>query len=97
MTSAATGNIPDQNPIPADPIPPSSNPTDSTASSSWKEEERTRYQETDEKSSSRTKRPKAHYKDEEARVFSASLPHVVRYIYFLCFPVQKRIFWIICD
>ncbi|KAK4355748.1 hypothetical protein RND71_024719 [Anisodus tanguticus] len=69
MTSAPTGYIPDQNPI-----PPSSNPTDT--SSSWKEEERTRHQ--DEKSSSRTKRPKAHYKDEEARVLSASLLHVIR-------------------
>ncbi|TMW82523.1 hypothetical protein EJD97_005726 [Solanum chilense] len=78
MTSAATGYIPDQNPIPVNPIPPSSNPTDSTASSSWKEEERTRFQDTDEKSSSRTKRPKAHYKDEEARVLSASLSHVLR-------------------
>lgn len=75
MTSA---NIPDQNPIPANPIPPISNPADATASSSWKEEERTHYQETDEKSSSRKKRPKAHYKDEEARVLSASLPHVIR-------------------
>lgn len=83
MTSAATGNIPDQNPIPVNPILPSSNPTDSTASSSWKEEERTRFQDTDAKSSSRTKRPKAHYKDEEALVLSASLSHVVCYIYFL--------------
>ncbi|KAM3301242.1 hypothetical protein CQW23_05764 [Capsicum baccatum] len=74
MTSSATGNIPDHNPIP----PPISNPADCTASSSWKEEERTHYTETDEKFSSRTKLSKAHYKDEEARVLSASLPHVIR-------------------
>ncbi|XP_060188759.1 uncharacterized protein LOC132617705 isoform X2 [Lycium barbarum] len=77
MTSASTGNIPDQNP---NPIPPRFNPADSTASSSSykeeeEEEERTRHhQDTDEKS----RRPKAHYKDEEARVLSASLLHVIR-------------------
>ncbi|OIS99937.1 PREDICTED: ubiquinone biosynthesis protein COQ9-B, mitochondrial [Nicotiana attenuata] len=75
MTSAATGNITDQNPTLANPIPADSIPADYTASSSFKEEERTHHH---EQSSSRTKRPKAHYKDEEARVLSASLPHVLR-------------------
>ncbi|XP_009597266.1 uncharacterized protein [Nicotiana tomentosiformis] len=75
MTSAATGNLTDQNPTPANPIPVDSIPVNYTASSSFKEEGRTHHH---EKSSSRTKRPKAHYKDEEARVLSASLPHVLR-------------------
>lgn len=79
FNSVVSENIPNQSSTHSH-FQSSSSSTASNASSSGIDEERARGYEKDGKSSSRTKttRPKAHYQEEQARVLTASLPHVVR-------------------
>nr|GMC76163.1 ubiquinone biosynthesis protein COQ9-B, mitochondrial [Ipomoea batatas]GME01835.1 ubiquinone biosynthesis protein COQ9-B, mitochondrial [Ipomoea batatas]GME10692.1 ubiquinone biosynthesis protein COQ9-B, mitochondrial [Ipomoea batatas] len=74
FNSAASETIPNQKPTLSGSAPPSS------ASSSRSQEERDRRREKEEKPDSGTTktRPRAHYQDEQARVLSASLPHVIK-------------------
>lgn len=74
FNSAASDTIPNQKPTLSDSASPAS------ASSAESREERDRRKEKEEELDSGTTktRLRAHYQDEQARVLSASLPHVVR-------------------
>nr|GMC53951.1 ubiquinone biosynthesis protein COQ9-B, mitochondrial [Ipomoea batatas]GMC55873.1 ubiquinone biosynthesis protein COQ9-B, mitochondrial [Ipomoea batatas] len=79
FNSVVSENIPNQSSTHSHYESPSSS-TASNASSARNDDETARGYEKDGKSGSRTKtsRPKAHYQDEQARVLTASLPHVIR-------------------
>ncbi|XP_031118095.1 ubiquinone biosynthesis protein COQ9, mitochondrial-like [Ipomoea triloba] len=79
FNSVVSENIPNQSSTHSH-YESSSPSTASNASSARNDDETARGYEKDGKSGSRTKssRPKAHYQDEQARVLTASLPHVIR-------------------